>query len=90
MGSNGNGINGTFKILGWIAGALAFAITIYTTFHVPLTKADATETACRIKEDDRIEEKVNTAILEQKDVNTKILVALGRIETRIGSNDRPD
>ena len=87
--ANGNGTNGTFKIFGWIGGFVVFLLTLYTVFHQPLVKADAIEATTRINEDNRIEEKVNSAILEQKDVNTRILVALGRIETKV-SNGRPD
>lgn len=93
MAPTGNG-NGTMKILGWIGGTtiavLTIGFTIYSTFHVPLANAIATEKDQRIVADLQINESMQTACLKNQEERSAIekqlaiiLTKLDRIEKKV-------
>ena len=64
------------KLGGYVISVLGAAILIYNTFHVPLAKAIEKEKDCRITSDDIIKDKLTEAILDQKEVNSQLLIAI--------------
>ena len=72
-----NNVNGTFKIFGWISGAVVFLILIYTTFHQPLVKAIADEAEARQEADIVVSDKIGTKIekLQSDITDIKIMIA---------------
>lgn len=78
MGSNGT--NGAMKLISWTGGIVALLITFYVQFHVPLANAIAQETRARQEKDVMLQENLNKAVVEQKDINKDILLALKEIQ----------
>ena len=82
--ANGDGVNGTFKILGWIGGAIAFLITIYTVFHVPMVDAIDKERDCRIEGDAEIRQEVARKLdkISEQNMRTATILAELRSDMR--------
>ena len=86
--SNGNGTNGTFKILGWIGGAIAFMITIYTVFHVPVLQAIDKVAECSQTRDNEIVRNVSVKLDYIISQNTDMKVALAGISQQVLVNTK--
>lgn len=84
MASNGNGTNGTIKVLGWIGVTvvtiLTLVITIYNTFHVPLADAINCEKETRASEDVAIRKELVQNYAEASSARTEIILALRDIQ----------
>ena len=77
----------TMKILGWIGGTtfavLGLALTIYTTFHVPLASALSVEKEQRTESDACIRKELTLACDNQQKQNETTNIALAKIITKL-------
>jgi hypothetical protein len=84
-----NNMSGSIKLGGIVIAILTIGIGIYSTFHVPLAKAIASEVSARMTSDkdisDRFTEKLTEAVLSQVEVNQQILISLAEVKTELKS-----
>ena len=89
--SNGNGLNGSVKLLYWAGGLIGFCLMLYTIFHVPVLEAIAKEAEARAECDKKLEDKLDiklekilnkmdVAQIQQAETNTRLVRMEAKLE----------
>jgi hypothetical protein len=90
----GNGINGGMKIISWTGGVVALLITIYATFHVPLSNALQETKAYCASEDTAIRKELAAVCLKNSEDHSEMKTMLAEIKTELRyirkENGRPN
>ena len=73
-------MNGSMKLIGWVGGIVALLITIYATFHVPLSNAIQDTKSYCAAEDVVIRKEITAVCMENARDHGEIKTLLAEIK----------